>query len=276
MQVKHVSGFRPYGGISPAYASKDGFYYWGMIGTGYQGFAYYVFRTDANGNSAYVAYSPQVHHGNLSVDHVGLILTGYFQYGTADQVNTYITHIQGFIPLGDLSQVDYPSVIATPVNGVDDVARGLIKDLTQTVNKKADDLNALRKQVNDHLTNHPSSQQPAPTTPSGGLTAAQVADIVWSKVGDRLYYETSATDNPKSAINDNTHYLAGLIRKYAPATVNVPLLKAEIKAEVKAELTTALTTSLVPVIRDAVIAALPDNNIDVNAVIQEIIVRLGD
>ena len=221
-KVNTPSWFSAYGEQSYV-DSADGSFFWSQIGNGPDGFFVYVFRTLPNGVTERVNYSPMLHHGTLFVSPKGLTLFGFVQYSGQNKDN-YNIPIQGYVSFNASNVSQLPVTIVTPVNGVDDVARGTITEVRNVANTANDRVKALTNQVQDHLTKHPSSQ----VVTNAGLTESQVADIVWSKAADRLYVEVIA------AMNDDTHYLAKLVKQYAGNTVvDIEKLTRAIVAELQ-------------------------------------------
>lgn len=201
MKLNYPGWFDPYGEQS-GYYDATGWFYWNCIGNGPDGFVVYVFRTK-DGNTERVPYAPLLHHGLLTQGDRGLILTGFHQWSSKVPKEFHAIDIQGFVPWDKYTAERLPITIVTPVNGVDDVARGMVTDARKVADGANGKVNALTKQVEDHLKNHPAAQ-----VVNNGLTQDQVAAIAWQKANDALY---------NAVVNaDENGYFAQGVKKFAP------------------------------------------------------------
>lgn len=228
------SWFSPYGEQTGFY-DKDGWCFWCCIGSSPDGFVVNVFRT-RDGATEKVPYSPILHHGLLSWTPRGLVLTGFAQWSGKEAKRFYAIDIQGFANWG-AEYTGTNKTVVVPLEGIDSVARGQNVDIRAIATGANDKVNAVRKQVDDHFKNHPTGGS---TVVSGGLTEAQVSDIAWKKANDALY---------NAVVNaDANGYFAQGVRKYAPASNNIPAqvdmdkLVTEIKKRIKV---TTVATSVV-------------------------------
>lgn len=184
MKINKPAWFKPYTEFDAAW-SADNSLFWGMIGSGPQGFKYYVFRQIGDGESVQVPYDPMGVHGKFTVLPIGLFVNVF------DDNERHVIPVQGYIPhTAEKLPVD-PIVIQNRLAGEDAFARTEISTLKNTLavlTKTANDAYSIvTKHIGSIHLNEASVYTIADIVVKSFFNSQEFKDWDWSQAGNRQY-----------------------------------------------------------------------------------------
>ena len=233
MRINTPPGFSsPYGELV-VYPSADGTLFVGMIGDGPRDddFRFHLWRQFPDGHCEWIDLGQPLWHGHLMLTPDGLYACGFYDVNGRNRTLHFLK-VPGYVPMG--GQVpSQPVFIPQPQPATDGTARAEAASARALAQTAKDRVDALTKQVQHHLENHPSA---APAVDWDRVRAI-AAEEGWSKAGDRIWAEAQA------AMKDPTHHLRALVLMVVmaelsklPAQVDLDTLVEKVVAELQKRL----------------------------------------